>query len=187
MEKLKLLFALNRKEWRAWLENNFDKEKEIWLVLPKKSSGKSRIPYNDTVEEALCFGWIDSQQKSIDPENNAQRFSPRKPKSSYSQPNKERLKWLLQMNLLHPSILETAVKIAAEKFVFPVDIIKAIKSDKAAWTNYQKFSTAYQRMRIAYIESARDRKEEFEKRLVNFVTKCRENKQIGFGGIEKYY
>lgn len=187
MEKLKLLFASDRKAWRVWLEKNYDKGKDIWLVLPKKSSEKLRIPYNDTVEEALCFGWIDSKQKSIDLENNAQRFSPRKPKSGYSQPNKERLKWLLQQNLLHPSILETATKIAAEKFVFPTDIISAIKSDKAAWGNYQKFSPAYQRIRIAYIDSARDREEEFKKRLENFITKCRENKQIAFGGIEKYY
>jgi len=187
MEKLKLLYAADRKEWRAWLQNNFDKEKEIWLVFPKKSSGKLRILYNDAVEEALCFGWIDSQQKSMTPENNALRFSPRKPKSSYSQPNKERLKWLLQQNLLHPSILETVAKIAAENFVFPTDIISEIKKDKAAWANYQKFSPAYQRIRIAYIDSARDRKEEFTKRLENFIAKCRENKQIGFGGIEKYY
>lgn len=187
MEKLKLLYAADRKEWRAWLQNNFDKEKEIWLVLPKKSSCKLCIPYNDTVEEALCFGWIDSKQKSINPENNAQRFSPRKPKSSYSQPNKERLRWLLKQNLLHPSILEIATKIAEEKFVFPPDIISEIKKDKTAWANYQKFSPAYKRIRVAYIDSARDHKDQFAKRFENFIAKCRENKQIGFGGIEKYY
>lgn len=84
-------------------------------------------------------------------------------------------------------MLDTANKIAKEKFVFPPDIIKAIKSDSAAWKNYKKFSPSYQRIRIAYIDAARNRPEEFQKRLENFIKKTRENKQIGFGGIEKYY
>ncbi|MCK5113130.1 MAG: hypothetical protein KAR11_00010 [Phycisphaerae bacterium] len=56
----KKLYVTNREDWRKWLENNFDKEKNVWLIYPKKSSGKERIIYNDAVEEALCFGWIDS-------------------------------------------------------------------------------------------------------------------------------
>jgi uncharacterized protein YdeI (YjbR/CyaY-like superfamily) len=185
--KIKTLYAANRKDWRSWLEKNFDKEKEIWLVYPNKASGKLRISYNDAVEEALCFGWIDSTVRSIDEESSAQRFSPRNPKSSYSQANKERLKWLLQENLLHPSVLVTANRIAKEKFEFPPDIIDAIKSDSIAWKNYQKFSPSYRKIRVAYIDSARSRPEEFQKRLANFIAKTRENRQIGFGGIEKYY
>jgi len=187
MDKLKTLYITNRKDWRAWLEKNFDKEKEIWIVYPKKSSGKSRILYNDAVEEALCFGWIDSTVKTLDDNCSAQRFSPRNPKSRFSQANKERLKWLLQKNMIHPSILNTAEKTLIEKFVFPPDILTAIKNDKLAWKNYQKFSPSYKRIRIAYIDAARKRPEEFEKRLANFIKKTKENKQIGFGGIEKYY
>ncbi len=187
MGELKTLYVTNRKDWRAWLEKHFDKESEIWLVYPKKSSGKPRIEYNEAVEEALCFGWIDSQVKSVDENNSAQRFSPRKPNSSFSQANKERLKWLYRKGLLSPSILDTARKIIEEKFVFPTDILEAIKSDKKAWENYKKFSETYQRIRIAYIEGARKRPEEFRRRLNNFIEKCRANKQIGFGGIEKYY
>jgi len=185
--KIKSLYVANRKEWRAWLESNFDKEKDIWLVYPNKSSGKPRIPYNDAVEEALCFGWIDSTVKSIDKDSSAQRFSPRNPRSGYSQANKERLKWLLQRDLLHASMRDTAGKIAREKFTFPQDIIDVIKRDSAAWENYQRFSPAYRRIRIAYIDSARDRPEEFQKRLENFLRKTRNNKLVGFGGIEKYY
>ncbi len=187
MDKRKTLYVTNRKDWRAWLEINFDKEKEIWLVYPNKSSGRPRILYNDAVEEALCFGWIDSTVQSINEESSAQRFSPRNPKSGYSQSNKERLKWLFQENLLHPSMRDTAIKIIAEEFVFPPDIIRAIKNDRVAWKNYQRFSPSYQRIRIAYIDSARNRPEEFQKRLKNFIEKTRENTQIGFGGIEKYY
>lgn len=187
MDKLKTLYVAHRKDWRAWLERNFEKEKEIWLVYPKKSSGKPRISYNDAVEEALCFGWIDSKVKSIDEDNSAQRFTPRNPKSNYSQANKERLKWLLHKNLLHSSMLDIANKITKEKFAFSPNIIDTIKNDNIAWENYQRFSASYKRIRVAYIEAARNRPEEFQKRLANFIVKTRENKHIGFGGIEKYY
>ena len=187
MDKFKTLYVTDRKRWRKWLEVNFNKKKEIWLIYPNKSSVKPRILYNDAVEEALCFGWIDSTVKKIDEESHIQRFSPRNPKSSYSQANKERLRWLLKENLIHPSMHESVKKVLKEKFVFPSDIINAIKKDKKVWENYQKFSPAYKRIRIAYIDGARKRPEEFNKRLANFIKKTRENKIIGFGGIEKHY
>jgi len=187
MNELKTLYVTNRKDWRKWLEKNFDKEKDIWLVYPKKSSGKERILYNDAVEEALCFCWIDSTVKSLDEDSSIQRFSPRNPKSTYSQLNKERVKWLLEHGMIHASMLEKAKEIASEKFVFPKDIIDAIKKDKIVWKNYKAFSGTYKRIRIAYIDYARERPEEFKKRLNNFLNKTRVNKQIGFGGIEKYF
>jgi uncharacterized protein YdeI (YjbR/CyaY-like superfamily) len=183
----KTLYITNRKDWRKWLEKNFDKEKEIWLVYPKKSSGKKRIIYNDAVEEALCFGWIDSTVKTLDKDNTIQRFTPRNPKSSYSQLNKERVKWLLGNNMIHASVLEKAKGIALEEFIFPKDIVEEIKKDKVAWKNYKAFSDIYKRIRIAYIDRVRKCPEEFGRRLKNFIDKTRKNKQIGFGGIEKYY
>ena len=81
----------------------------------------------------------------------------------------------------------TVAKVLQEKFVFPSDILNEIKKEKDAWKNYQKFSDTYKRIRIAYINGARKRPEEFEKRLKNFIKKTKENKMIGFGGIEKYY
>ena len=164
MEISETLYVHTREEWRKWLEKNFDKQKEIWLIFPKKSSGKPRISYNDAVEEALSFGWIDSTVKTSDEESFAQRFSPRNPKSSYSQANKERLRWLLKEKMLHPSIEEKVKKILDETFVFPSDIISAIKADKVAWKHYQNFSPAYKRIRVAYIETARNRPKEFQKR-----------------------
>jgi len=186
-KKFKTLYVTERKEWRKWLEQNYNREKEIWLIYPHKSSGKPRILYNDAVEEALCFGWIDSTVRKFDKESSMQRFSPRNPKSTYSQANKERLRWLLKKDMIHPSLKESVKKILQEKFVFPPDIIKAIKKDKKAWENYQKFSESYKRIRVAYIEGARKRPEEFNKRLSNFINKTRNNKLIGFGGIEKHY
>lgn len=91
LEKSKLLYLTNRKEWRDWLKKHHKSEKEVWLVYYKKHTGKPRILYNDAVEEALCFGWIDSTVKRIDQDRFAQRFSLRNPKSAHSQANKERL------------------------------------------------------------------------------------------------
>ena len=178
----------NREEWRRWLTDNFDTAREIWFVFPHKSSGKKSIVYNDAVEEALCFGWIDSTNKAFDKDHTIQRFTPRQSRSSYSQPNKERLKWLAENNLLHDSFLKTARELISKAYVFPVDILDEIKKDKTAWNNYIKFSEPYKRIRIAYIDSARKRPEEFAKRLTNFIQKTRDNKLIsGFGGIDKYY
>ena len=187
MEIGETLYITNREDWRAWLEKNFDSKREIWLIFPHKSSGRSCISYNDAVEEALCFGWIDSIVKKYDEENSAQRFSLRNPKSSFSQPNKERLRWLFKENKLHPSMLNLTKKVLREKFEFPPDIINVIKDDKEAWKYYQKFSPGYRRIRIAYIDVAKKRPEEFAKRLANFIKKTRQNKQIGYGEIEKYY
>lgn len=182
------LYFTSRKGWRRWLERNFDKKKEVWLKFPKKSSGKKRISYNDAVEEALCFGWIDSTVKPLGKDSSIQRFSPRKPKSSYSQANKERIKWLLERKMVHPLIIEKAKEISAEKFAFPQDIIGSIKKDKKAWKNYGKFSDSYKRIRVAYIDAARKRPDEFTKRLNSFINKTRNGKLIkGNGGIEKYY
>jgi len=188
MNITKTLYLSSRAEWRKWLEDNFDKEKEIWLVYPKKSSGKKRIPYDDAVEEALCFGWIDSTVKPFDRNHTVQRFTPRNPKSAYSEPNKERLKWLAKENMIHPSLSRAVINIINEPFVIPSDIIDELKKDNIAWKNFKKFSEQYKRIRIAYIDGARKRPEEFRRRLLNFISKTRENKLIkGFGGIEKYY
>lgn len=178
----------NRHDWRQWLEANFRAEKDVWLVYPHKSSGKLCISYNDAVEEALCFGWIDSIVKKHDAESSMQRFTPRNPKSAYSQPNKERLKWLAENNLLHPEIHQNVTNILVEEFVYPIDIIAELRADEETWQNFQKFSEPYKRIRVAYIHQARVRPDEFDKRLKNFLAKTKQNKKIiGHGGVDKYY
>lgn len=184
----KIRYFENREDWRNWLTQNFDTANEIWFVFPIKSSGEKSISYNDAVEEALCFGWIDSTIKKLDEAHRIQHFTPRSPKSTYSQPNKERLTWLLENNLIHPKFEDTIRTVLAVPFIFPNDIIDRLKEDKIVWENYQRFSDPYKRIRIAYIEAARKRPNEFQKRLNNFIKKTKENKGIsGFGGIEKYY
>ena len=182
-----ILYLSNRKDWRKWLRKNYKTEKEIWLIYYKKESGKPRIPYNDAVEEALCFGWIDSTVKAIDKERFAQRFSPRNPKSQYSQANKERLKDLIAQGKVMRDVLPTLGDVSPDQFVIPKDILKTIKSNKRAWHNFQGFSEAYCRIRIAFIDGARERPAEFQKRLNYFIKMTEENKHFGFGGIDKYY
>ena len=187
MEIGETLYVTGRAEWRRWLEANFDSAHEIWLVYPNKASGEPRIPYNDAVEEALCFGWIDSIVKKPDELRAAQRFSPRKRGSRYSQPNKERLRWLAGEGLLHPSVRTSVEEVLREEFVFPADILDAIRANDRAWANYEGFSAAYRRIRVAYIDAGRARPEVFEGRLRNFIRATEQGRQFGYGGIEKHY
>lgn len=184
----KIRYFENREDWRAWLTDHFDSAKEVWFVFPNRCSGKKCVLYNDAVEEALCFGWIDSTIKSLDKEHKIQRFTPRNLKSTYSQANKERLNRLLESKMIHPELEDGVRKVLSEPFFFPGDIIDKLKEGKVVWENYRQFSDSYKRIRIAYIEAARSRPEEFEKRLNHFISKTKENKMIrGYGGIEKYY
>ena len=181
------LYVTTRKEWRDWLKKHYQSEKEIWLVYYKKHTGKPRINYNEAVEEALCFGWIDSIVKSIDEDRFAQRFSLRNPKRPYSQANKERLRELIRQGKVVKKVLATVGNVTEEEFEIPPDILKAIKASKEAWENFQGFSQSYIRIRIAFIDGARNRPQEFKKRLRYFIEMTEKNKQFGFGGIEKYY
>ena len=183
----KTLRVTTPKAWRSWLKKHYKTDKEIWLVYYKKETGKPRISYNDAVEEALCFGWIDSTTKKLDDERFAQRFSRRKPGSAYSQANKERLRALAAEGKVMPEVLESLGDMLDERFEVPPDILNAIGENEQAWANFQKFSDAYKRIRIAFIDGARKRPEEFQKRLRHFIKMTEQNKTFGFGGIEKHY
>jgi uncharacterized protein YdeI (YjbR/CyaY-like superfamily) len=187
MEITKTLYVTKREAWRAWLEENYKTEGEIWLVYYKKATGKPRIPYNDAVEEALCFGWIDSIIKKLDEERTVQRFSPRRPNARYSQANIERLRWLVAKGKVHKEVMEGLGDVLEVEFVFPTDIITALQANPEAWEHYQRFSEPYKRIRVAFIEAARKRPEEFQKRLRYFIEQTEKNKTFGFGGIEKYF
>ena len=178
---------VERQAWRRWLEANHSKASEVWLVYYKKESGRRRISYNDAVEEALCFGWIDSTVRSLDSSRFAQRFTPRKRGSPYSQANKERLRRLLRERKVARTVREGLSKSDLESADFAPDILAALMADKEAWRNFLAFSDVYKRIRIAFIEGARSRPREFKKRLRYFLKMTRQNKQFGFGGISAYY
>lgn len=183
------IFKTNdRAEWRKWLSEHFETEKEVWFVFPVKAAEEGSVSYNDAVEEALCFGWIDGRAGTLDSTHGIRRFTPRNTKSTYSRPNIERLIWLDAHNLIHPKVRPSVLPLIQTPFLFPEDILAEIMKDKEAWKNYGNFSEPYRRIRIAYIDAARKRPEEFRKRLENFIQKTKENKIIqGYGGIEKYY
>ncbi len=181
----KTLYVSDRASWRAWLARYHATEKEIWLVYPKKHTGSKRVAYNDAVEEALCFGWIDSTVKKIDDASFAQRFSPRRKGSVLSQANKERIGKLVAQKKMTPAGL-AAVSHAfnpasREKFVVARDVLAAVKADKAAWKNFKRFPARYKRVRIGYIEGQRRHSSEaFKKSLANFIKKTAKNKKFGF-------
>ena len=188
MSEMEVFYTSDRSEWRRYLTEHFETAPEIWFVFPMKASGEESLSYNDAVEEALCFGWIDSTIKHIDPLHRAQRFTPRRKGSPYSQPNIERLIWLDERGMLHPAVRAEVLPVIRKPFVFPEDILAALRQDETVWANYQQFSEPYKRIRVAYIDAARRRPEEFQKRLKSFLDKTRRGKLIqGYGGIEKYY
>ena len=125
---MNIFYTSERGTWRSWLAEHFETENEIWFVFPMKESGDKSLSYNDAVEEALCFGWIDSTIKHIDPTHRAQRFTLRKKGSPYSRPNIERLIWLDERGMLHPSIRDRVLPLIRAPYIFPDDILDAIKA-----------------------------------------------------------
>ncbi len=185
---METFYTSERSEWRNYLAGHFETYGEVWFVLPVKGSGEKSLSYNDAVEEALCFGWIDSTNRRLDELHCIRRFTPRRPGSAYSQPNIERLIWLEERGLIHPAVRESILPVITAPFVFPADIIEVLQADSLVWDNYQRFSEPYRRIRVAFIDAARKRPEEFAKRLANFVEKTRQGKLIsGYGGVDKYY
>ncbi len=187
MEITKTLYVTTKNQWRAWLKTHHDSRKEIWLVYYRKDSGKPRIPYNDAVEEALCFGWIDSILKKIDKDRFAQRFTPRKPGSQWSAMNKERVRRLVKQGRMTPAGMSAAVNPGtsrnsnskAERLVIPPDILRALKSDRTTWKNFQRFPASYKRIRIGWIAAARKRPDTLRQRLHYFLKMTAQNKRFG--------
>lgn len=184
MELGKTLYVVTGKEWRDWLGKNHSKEKEIWLVYYRKGSGKKRISYNDAVDEALCYGWIDSTVKKIDEESFAQRFTPRRPASQLSELNRERVQRLIKQKKMTSSGLNAISHVFGQKekkFIVPQEILERIKEDKLAWKNFQKLPLWYKKVRIRYIGTVKTGgKEQFEKRLKHFIKMTAKNKRFGF-------
>lgn len=185
---METFYTDDRLKWREWLAENFETKDEVWFVFPTKASGEASVSYNDAVEEALCFGWIDGRAGTMDEFHGIRRFTPRREGSSYSRPNIERLIWLEGHGMIHPKVRKAVLPVISVPYVFPEDIMAEINKNKDAAENFREFSPPYQRIRVAYIDAARKRPEEFRKRLDSFISKTSQNKLItGYGGVEKYY
>lgn len=178
MEITETLYAGNRAMWRAWLEAHHATAREIWLITYGRKSGGRSVSYLDAVEEALCFGWIDGISKKLDAERTAQRFTPRRPKSNWTELNKERARRLIAAGLM----TEAGRAVLPDLTLYPLqiapDILAALQADPQTWANFQNFPDLVQRIRIAAIEEQRRNPEEFLRRLRRFVEMTAQNKVL---------
>jgi uncharacterized protein YdeI (YjbR/CyaY-like superfamily) len=174
----KLLDVPDAAAWRRWLLAHHATEPEIWLVMHTKASGVPSIPYNHAVEEALCFGWIDSVVKKVSPDSRAQRFTPRRPGSPISPMNRERVLRLIEDGKMTQAGLDAIGEIDTP-FVLPADIEAALREDEETWRNYQAFPEGYRRIRAGFVDGARNRPEMFQRRLAYLLKMTKANKRFG--------
>jgi len=178
MQKRKELYFKNRTEWREWLLLNHASSKGVYVILYKVSSEKESMRWEEAVQEALCFGWIDSVVKRIDNEKRKQLFTPRKLKSGWSKVNKNHIKKLTANSLMHKSGLQK-IKIAkkdgswssrddAENLIISNDLKKAFVKNKLAFKNFQALSKTYKKSYLHWIYSAK-REETKKKRILKTI------------------
>jgi uncharacterized protein YdeI (YjbR/CyaY-like superfamily) len=181
-------YAKDRKTWRKWLEKNHKKAPGIWLIYYKKESGKMRVPYADAVEEALCYGWIDSTQRPIDEESYMQLFMPRKPKSGWSKLNKERIERLIAEGLMTPAGLEK-IELAKENgswkkldgiesLDIPPELKKALAkpSNKTAKKYFDGLNIPSPKKYVIYWISSAKLPATKEKRIAEFIESAKEGR-----------
>jgi uncharacterized protein YdeI (YjbR/CyaY-like superfamily) len=179
MEITETLYVADRDAWREWLTEHHATKKEIWLLFPSKTTDKPRISYLDAVEEALCFGWVDGIAKKQDEDFTAQRFTPRRPKSHWTELNKERVRRLIAAGKMTDAGYAVLPDMSPESFQIAEDILAALQEDETVWKNFEAFPDLYKRIRISYIEETRKQPNVFQTRLANFIQKTRANKQFG--------
>jgi uncharacterized protein YdeI (YjbR/CyaY-like superfamily) len=174
MAELKKVRPKSRAAWREWLEEHHATSPGIWLVFAKKHAGLPTLTYEDAVQEALCFGWIDSLVKSIDERFHMQMFTPRKPKSRWSATNKARLAKLMKAGVMAPAGL-TAVEQAkksgswkgyasVDAMTIPPELKRAIDANPEATNNWPTYSASAQRSFLHMVNDAK-RPETREKRV----------------------
>ncbi|MDD2889337.1 MAG: YdeI/OmpD-associated family protein [bacterium] len=182
MTEIKTLSLTNRKEWRKWLESNHNKEKEIWLIHYKKHSEIKGISYKDALEEAICFGWIDSKMKGIDDEKFILRYSPRKKNSVWSEINKNTaLKMIKEGKITEEGLakIEEAKRngnwvsayTSKRKPDIPPDLKKALLECENAWEKFNKFSNTSQLQYVFWVNTAK-LKTTREKRIKEVVKRA---------------
>ena len=187
--RMKLTFyAANREEWRAWLENHHKSETEVWLVYYRANSGVPSIPYEDSVEEALCFGWVDSIIQRIDEQCYGRKFNPRLPNSQWSESNRRRAARLVQQGRM------TAAGLAKISFPIPEvddsplarrdipalapELEQELRSHSQAWAFFQGLRPSEQRQISGWIMAAK-KEETRHKRLGEAIGQLEQGKPPG--------
>ena len=177
-------YPRNRQAWRNWLQKNHATKQSVWLIMYKKSSGKPTILYNEVVEEALCFGWIDSVPRKRDAESSFLYISIRKAKSGWSALNKKRIEKLIQENRMTTAGLqkiEAAKKDGSwsaldkiEALEMPAALQKALTRNKKALAHFNGFPSSVRKQLFLWIESAKTPVTK-EKRITGIVTLAEKN------------
>ena len=185
-DKFEIFYAKNRQEWHQWLVENHDTTSGIRLIYYKKNSDKPRVEYNDAVEEALSFGWIDSKANILDDERYMQVFTPRKPHSNWSKTNKIRVNKLIKNGLMQPAGMEkvnAAKKDGSwtfldnvEDMVIPEDLKQLLEENTTAKANFKAFSNSSKKQILYWIVSAK-RQDTRLRRIKKTVGLASENKK----------
>lgn len=192
MELKETQYAINRRDWRTWLRKNHDSKKEIWMVFYKKHTGKPGISYDAAVEEALCFGWIDSIVKKIDEEKFARKFTPRKSRSRWSELNKKRARKMIDEGKMVETGLarirdakesgewfkSVLMGARSEELKVPPYFEKALEVNAKARKNFNNLAPTYRRHFIGWVSSAK-REETRKRRLQEAVQLLEQNKKLG--------
>ncbi len=180
-------FFPNQADLRKWFAENHANEKELWVGYYKKATRIESIDWSQSVDEALCFGWIDSIRKSIDEKSYKIRFTPRNPKSNWSAVNLKKMEVLKKSGLMTLAGLDIFNKRDKQKSVqasyeqkeieFSLEFENQIKSDKSAFEFFENLAPSYKRMSVHWIMSAK-REETKLKRLDVLIQSCKEGKKI---------
>ena len=184
MKIINPVYCPTRQEWHAWLETNHRSQREAWLVYYKPHSGLPSIPYEESVEEGLCFGWIDSIIKKFDEASYARKFTPRLPDSKWSETNVQRVKKLLAEGRMTPAGLEAIQGMPAEgrsrpkEMELPASLEQILRANPAAWEAFNRLPPSHRRNYVAWITSAK-RAETVERRLQEAMRLLEQGKPLG--------
>ncbi|HSI67051.1 MAG TPA: YdeI/OmpD-associated family protein [Planococcus sp. (in: firmicutes)] len=179
MEIENLLSVTTRQELREWLEEHSTTENCCWVIV-SVTERPGVLQYLDAVEEALCFGWIDGIMKKRSDKETAQRFSPRKKRSNWTELNKERVRRLKKLGLMKEQGLKILPDMSPESFRVDPEILARLKEDEQVYENFLAFPELYRRIRIDNIQGYKEYDPEiYTKRLDKFIYNTRENKMYG--------
>lgn len=180
VKPINILKAKNREELRLWLENNYEIQKECWVIVKRgRPQNDDTFWYIDAVEEALCFGWIDSTVKKLDTGITIQRLSPRKKGSIWSELNKERCRRMEKLGKMTQAGKKVLPDMSEKGFNIDIDILEALKKDEIVWANFHKFPSLYQRVRIDTIQIKKKNPQLFKKRLEKLIENTKKGIMYG--------
>jgi uncharacterized protein YdeI (YjbR/CyaY-like superfamily) len=187
---MKTCDARTREQWRQWLAKNHDSASEVWLIFHKKHTGTPCIAYSDALDEALCYGWIDSLVKRIDDDRYARKFTPRTPESNWSSINIKRYNELKAAGkLAAPGIARSPdgrpivdrpppESLPADFATYMKHAEKALKQDRRAWTTFETLPPSHRHRYLGWIAMAK-REETRARRLREAISLLRGGKKLG--------